>query len=144
MGYVIHNIFFDAFVASKTTKNIKIPVTSTCISLWFQKLFSNSKYYFRSFCCFLPEWLSLDVFWISIHFLHYVLAVLRGFFILSHILKSIKCTHPNLIIRENILNIYLLNCCSIKQTNSMLRGHKNVTQTLCQMCWRMSSDVSSP
>jgi hypothetical protein len=32
MGYVIHNMFFDAFVESKNNKEYKIPVTSTCIA----------------------------------------------------------------------------------------------------------------
>jgi hypothetical protein len=68
VGFVIHNIFFDAFVESKTTKNIRYQLPLHVFLLWFQKLFSNSKYYFRSFCCFSPEWLSMDVFWFSMHF----------------------------------------------------------------------------
>jgi hypothetical protein len=130
-------MFFDAFVESKRTRNIRyqLPIR---VFLWFQKLFSNSTYYLRSFCYFLPEWLFADVLWISAHFLRHVLALLRRVFILSHILKFIKCTRPYRTIRENISNMFVLWTVVPNKINTVWYEAINVTRTLCQFCWRKS------
>jgi hypothetical protein len=114
---------------AKTTKNIKKINSSMSVLFLFQKLFSNFKYYLRSFWL-LNKFLLLSARIIVDGFVYLGLVCIymllfffycakRSFFVTTHSKKYIKCTQIQTLLiviwGENILNIFLLNCYSYKK-----------------------------
>lgn len=120
-------MFFDAFVESKTTKNIRCQLPLHVFLCDFRSslvIVNITSEVFVAFCVIDCPWMCFGL--VCIFMLTFLLCLEE--FILSQIPKSIKCTHPNLIIRDNILNIYPLNCYSKKsKCINMLRGYKYVS-----------------
>ena len=141
LGYVIHNMFFDAFVDGKTTKNIRYQLPLHVFLCNFRSSLVIVSITLEVFVAFRLSDCPCMCFGLACIFTLCTCCAQKSVYIVTHSYIHKMHTSISHYKRKYFKHPYFK---PFQKINTVWWEAINVSQTLCQLCWRMSPDVFSP